>query len=96
MRRLAALLLALLLPSAALAEDAWTTRAVDALRWPGEAVVSAKLDAGAQVVVVLREGGQARIQHGQDFGWVPEDALSATAPEPPAEAPPAPIEGTVP
>jgi len=82
MRRLVALLLAL--PSVALAEDAWTTRAVDALRWPGQAVVSAKLEAGTRVVVVVRDAGLVRVRHESDFGWVPEDALSGA---PPAEAP---------
>ncbi len=89
MRRLPLLLLALALPGAAAAEDAWTTRAVDALRWPGQAPVSAKLDAGAQVQVVVRDAGLVRVRHGSDYGWVPEDTLSPTPPVP-TEAPDAP------
>jgi len=88
MRRLAVLLLTL--PSVAFAEDAWTTRAVDALRWPGQTVVSTRLDAGVPVAVVLRDAGLVRVRHESDYGWVPEDALSATPPaEPPAPALPA-------
>ncbi|MBN1336474.1 MAG: hypothetical protein JXB39_10980 [Deltaproteobacteria bacterium] len=85
MRRVAFLLFALVLPGVAAAEDAWTTRAVDALRWPGQEVVSVRLEAGSRVVVVVRDDTMVRVRHEADYGWVPLDALSA---EPPADLPP--------
>lgn len=66
----------------------WLAREVPLARWAGQAPVVATLPAGSEVTLLLRDGDQARVRHGLDFGWVPADALSEA---PPADAaPPAP------
>jgi hypothetical protein len=82
---LPALLIALLLPASAWAEDAWTTRDAPALRWPDAEKVSLQLEAGDKVTVVYRADGLVRVRKGSEFGWVPEDALTAQDPTPTAE-----------
>jgi len=60
--------------------DAWTTREVPLHRWNDGAVVVATLDPKARVEVLLTDGNQTRIRRGVDFGWIPSDALTTTAP----------------
>jgi hypothetical protein len=79
---LPALLIALLLPASALAEDAWTTQGADALRWPDAEKISLVLEAGDQVTVVYRADGMVRVRKGGEFGWVPEDTLTDADPTP--------------
>lgn len=66
----------------------WLAREVPLARWAGQAPVVATLPAGTEVTLILRDGDQARVRHGLDFGWVPSDAL-ADAP-PTDAAPPTP------
>ncbi|MCK6504765.1 hypothetical protein L6R53_15395 [Myxococcota bacterium] len=63
----------------------WLSREAPLARWAGQAPVVATLPAGTEVTLVLRDGDQARVRHGLDFGWVPADALSDA---PPADAVP--------
>ncbi len=73
---------ALLLPSLAMAENAWLTREVEALRWPDAENVTVKLDSGDQVTVIYRLDDLVRVRKDDRHGWVPQDALSLTNPEP--------------
>lgn len=82
---LPALLIALLLPASALAEDAWTTEGADALRWPDAETISLVLEAGDQVTVVYRADGMVRVRKGGEFGWIPEATLTDLDPSPTAE-----------
>ena len=83
-------LLALFVPTVASAETVWTTRTVDVLRWPGAAYITFTLTSGQEVEVVVKSDNLVRIRVKDDYGWVPQDALSATEPgaepsEPPSE-----------
>lgn len=75
----------LLVPSLAWAEDAWLLRAVEAQRWPDAPAVSLSLAAGDKVAVLYRADGLVRVRKEDGYGWVPEDALSSTAPVEPGE-----------
>lgn len=85
-RPLTLLLAALLLPSTAMAEDAWALRDVEALRWPDAEQTSVELEQGDKVTVVYRTDGMVRVRYGAEFGWVPADALGDQDPEPTADA----------
>ncbi len=63
--------------SVAHAEDAWLLADVELLRWSDAAYVSAKLDQGAKVEVLVRDATVARVRQGGDFGWVALSQLSA-------------------
>jgi len=73
-------------------ESAWVRGEVVSKRFFGEVTTGPKFDDGARVVVLTRDGGLVRVQLGNRFGWVPEAALTSTAPEgaatPPAGMPP--------
>jgi hypothetical protein len=73
------------------AEDAWTLRQVDGVRWPDSKTVTVKLDAGAKVSVLVREDGLVRVRQESEFGWVPADALTDKNPDAKAEDLPAPV-----
>ena len=60
--------------------EAWTTREVPLHRWNDGAVVLRTLDAKVRVEVLVADGNQTRIRRGVDFGWIPSDALTTTAP----------------
>lgn len=66
------------------ADDAWTTREVELLRWPPAVMESAPKTAtaaeGDKLTVVLEDGDMVRVLAGEHFGWVPADALSREAP----------------
>ncbi len=74
----------------ALADEAWAARDVALLRWPPAvmegAPKTAEVSAGARLEIVLDDGEQVRVLLGDDFGWVPADALSREAPEQPADS----------
>ncbi len=76
----------------ALADDAWAARDVALLRWPPAvmegAPQTAEVSAGARLEIVLDDGDQVRVRVGEDFGWIPADALSREAPEQPPEQSP--------
>ncbi len=72
------MLLLLSVLSSAHAEDAWLLADVELLRWSDATHVSAKLDRGAQVEVLVRDAKLARVRQGGDFGWVQLALLSAT------------------
>lgn len=74
------LLLSLL--SYAFAETQFVTAPTQAVRWPGDAMVTVTLAAGDPVEVVVRDGALARIRKGGDFGWVDATMLAAEAPRP--------------
>jgi len=67
------------------AEDAWTTREVELLRWPESVLeappVTATAAEGDKLEIVLEDGAVVRVKKGTDFGWVPSDALTKDAPE---------------
>ncbi len=73
-------------------ESAWVRGEAASKRFLGETTVGPTFDDGARVVVLMREGGQVRVQLGNRFGWVPESALTSEAPAgaatPPAGMPP--------
>ncbi len=71
-----------LLPSLAQAEDAWTLRAVEALRWPDAEPISLQLEQGDKVTVVYRLDPLVRVRKDDAFGWVPQEALSSEDPSP--------------
>lgn len=78
------MLLFLSVLTAAHAEDAWLLADVDLRRWSDAAHISATLQRGAQVEVLVRDAKLARVRQGGDFGWVELSLLSATevAPSP--------------
>ena len=84
------LLLGLLLPGFAAAEDLEVVADSEAKRWLDSEVVSLSLTAGDVVQVVYRIDGMVRVRKGSDFGWVREDRLKARAIEliPPEALPP--------
>ena len=79
-KNLLMLLASCFLASSALAEDAWTTSAVDGARWLDSEAVSVSIEEGTKVTVIYREGDQARVLHGLDFGWVPANTLASSDP----------------
>ena len=80
------LLAALWLPTTVQAEDAWTTREAEALRWPDAEQISLELEQGDRVTVVYRADGMVRVRKDDAFGWVPDEALTDQDPAPAASA----------
>ena len=70
------------------AETLYATQAVEAVRWPDTSFVTARLEPGDAVEVVIRNGDLVRIRDITDFGWVPAGTLSI---HPPGDATPAPV-----
>lgn len=68
--------------STAHAEEGWSTTRVELLRWPDKTHVSARLNLGDHVEVLLHDGALVRVRKGTDFGWMPAAQLSATEVEP--------------
>lgn len=63
--------------SLAHAEDGWIAVDMDLLRWPDKAHVSAKVERGDAVEVLVHDGALVRIRKGTDFGWLPATNVSA-------------------
>lgn len=87
MRRLLAVLFALLVSGTVQAEEMWAVRSVDALRWPDAKPVVFLMASGEKVEVVTRKDSMVRVRVKDSFGWVPQDALSATEPSALPEVP---------
>jgi len=79
---LSLILSAFLLPSVALAEDAWVQRDAEALRWPDAEQISLELELGDKVTVVYRADDMVRVRKGAEFGWLPADSLGDQDPTP--------------
>ncbi len=77
----------LVLPHDSRAEEAWTTRSVEGLRWPDSEIVTFSLEQGTRVLVVYRAENVVRVQSDDEFGWVPEDSISTEKPRVAEDAP---------
>ncbi len=75
------------LVSFAHAEDGWIAVDMDLLRWPDKTHVSAKLERGDQVEVLIHEGTLVRVRKGTDFGWLPATNVSTIEISPLADMP---------
>lgn len=70
-------------------EVLYLARNADSLRFAAESTPGPSFPAGTRVTVLLRAESQVRVFAGDKFGWVPADALTATAPaSAPSMAPP--------
>ncbi len=70
-------------------EVLYVARNADSVRFAAESTPGPAFPAGTRVTVLLRTDALVRIFAGDKFGWVPADALTATAPaSAPSMAPP--------